>query len=82
MFEKIIFNIIAISLFTITFLKLVKKNDATYIYLLITEFIGLVINFIELFVGSSFGCFFKMLMYILAMKKKKNMKRWLKNIER
>ncbi len=66
MFEKIIFNIIAISLFTITFLKLVKKNDATYIYLLITEFIGLVINFIELFVGSSFGWFFKMLMYLLA----------------
>lgn len=66
MFEKIIFNIIAISLFTITFLKLVKKNDATYIYLLVTEFIGLIINFIELFVGSSFGWTLKTIMYLLA----------------
>ena len=44
MIEKLIFNIIAISLFTITFLKLVKKNESSYIYLLLVEFIGIAIN--------------------------------------
>ena len=28
MIEKIVFNVIAIALFTITFLKLIKKNDS------------------------------------------------------
>lgn len=66
MIEKLIFNIIAISLFTITFLKLVKKNESSYIYLLLVEFIGIAINFIELFITTSLGWGFKILMYLLA----------------
>ena len=34
MFEKIIFNVLALAFFTITFLKLIKKNDSSYIYVL------------------------------------------------
>ena len=29
MFEKIIFNVLALALFTISFLKLIKKNDTS-----------------------------------------------------
>lgn len=49
MLEKIIFNVLALALFTITFLKLIRKNDTSYIYVLALEFVGLAINFIELF---------------------------------
>ncbi len=66
MFEKIIFNVIAIALFTITFLKLIKKNDTAYIYLLLIEFIGIAINFTELLVATSFHASIKILMYLLS----------------
>ena len=46
--EKIIFNILAFMLFTIIFMKMIKKNDTSYVYVLGLEFIGIVLNFIEL----------------------------------
>lgn len=66
MFEKIIFNVLALALFTITFLKLIKKNDTSYIYILAIEFIGLTINFIELFFAVKLNIFFKILIYIFS----------------
>ena len=66
MFEKIIFNVLALALFTITFLKLIKKNDTSYIYVLAIEFIGLTINFIELFFAVRLNIFFKILIYVFS----------------
>lgn len=64
--EKIFFNIIAIALFTIIFLKLIRKNDTSYILILILEFIGIAINFTELFLSVSLNWFLKTITYILA----------------
>ena len=66
MIEKLMFNIIAIALFTITFFKLVKKNDVSYIYLLVVQFIGIAINFIELFLTFPFHWSIRTIMYLLA----------------
>ena len=66
MIEKIFFTTIAIALFTITFLKLIKKNDTTYIYMLVIEFIGIAINFIELFFKVPFHWVLKLIMYLLS----------------
>ena len=66
MIEKIFFTTIAIALFTITFLKLIKKNDTTYIYMLVIEFIGIAINFIELFFKVPFHWILKLIMYLLS----------------
>ena len=66
MIEKIFFTTIAIALFTITFLKLIKKNDTTYIYVLAVEFIGIAINFIGLFLKTPFHWSLKLLMYLLS----------------
>ena len=63
MIEKIFFTTIAIALFTITFLKLIKKNDTTYIYVLAIEFIGIAINFIELFIKTPFHWSLKLVIY-------------------
>ncbi len=64
--EKILFNIIAIALFTIIFMKLIRKNDTSYIIILILEFIGITINFIELFLANPLNWFFRVFIYILA----------------
>lgn len=64
--EKIFFNLIAIVLFTIIFMKLIRKNDTSYIIILILEFIGIAINFIELISSNIFNWFLRSLMYVLA----------------
>lgn len=66
MFEKIIFNLFAFTLFILIFLKFIRKNDTSYVYLLGLQFVGIAINFIELSIGKSFGLIAKLLMYILS----------------
>ena len=66
MLEKIIFNVIAFALFTITVLKLIKKNDTSYIYVLALEFVGLVINFIGLFFSIQLNLFIKIIAYVFS----------------
>ena len=66
MIEKIFFTTLAIAIFTITFLKLIKKNDTTYIYVLVIEFIGIAINFIELLLSTSFSWGLKLIMYLFS----------------
>ncbi len=65
-FEKIIFNLLAFTLFTIMFMKMVKKNDATYVYILGLEFVGIVIDFIEIIFNLKMNIFFKLIMYVLS----------------
>ena len=66
MLEKIIFNLFAFVLFILIFLKLIRKNDTSYVYLLALQFIGIGINFIELSMGKSFGLITKLIIYILS----------------
>ena len=46
--EKIIFNLLAFSLFIIIFSKIIRKNDTNYVSLLILQSIGICIDFIEI----------------------------------
>lgn len=48
MLEKIVFNLLAVSLFILIFAKLIKKNDTSYINILAVEFIGIAIKFAEI----------------------------------
>ena len=64
MLEKIIFNLFAFTLFILIFIKFIRKNDTSYVYLLITQFVGIAINFIELSLGKSFGTIVKLIMYL------------------
>ena len=66
MLEKIIFNVLALALFTITFLKLIRKNETSYIYVLALEFVGLAINFIELFFSIKLSIILKIIIYIFS----------------
>lgn len=67
MIEKILFNLIAIALFVNIFLlKLVKKNDTTYLSILVAEAIGIAISFISIVFDIWDGIFIKLIMYLLA----------------
>lgn len=52
MLQLIIFSMIAIAIFVITFAKIIKENDTNYIYELAIEFIGLAIDFIYILIGK------------------------------
>lgn len=51
--EKLIFNMIAFSLFIIIFAKLIKRNDTTYVIMLGIEALGIAVNFIEIIIRSN-----------------------------
>jgi tetratricopeptide (TPR) repeat protein len=64
--EKIIFNILAFSLFVFIFFKMIKKNDSNYVIILCLEAIGIAINFIEIIFKLQLNAFFKVIMYLLS----------------
>lgn len=66
MVENIIFNLLAFSLFIIIFFKMIKRNDTTYVSILLAEAIGIAINFIAIIFNLSIVIFLKVIMYILA----------------
>lgn len=66
MIEKIIFNLLAFAIFVIIFGKFIKKNDTSYVYILGIEFIGIVINFIELIFNIHLNIVIKIVIYILS----------------
>lgn len=46
--ERLIFNVVAVALFTVIFLKMIHKNDTNYIYILGVEALGILIGFLGL----------------------------------
>ena len=64
--EQLIFNILAFTLFVIIFLKIVTRNDVSYVIALVLEALGIAINFIEILTQESLPIFFKILVYIFA----------------
>lgn len=64
--EKIIFNLVAFSLFIIIFFKIIKRNDTNYITLLILQAIGIAISFIEISIGIDSNLLFKTIRYLLS----------------
>ena len=64
--EQLIFACIAIALFVIIFMKMIKNNDASYVVILVISVIGLLIDLIEVIVGNKSPIIFKILKYILA----------------
>jgi len=66
MLERIIFNILAFSLFVIIFFIMIRKNDTNYVAILVLEALGIAISFIELLVGEYFGLFIRLLTYTIS----------------
>ena len=46
--EKIIFNLLAFSLFIVIFFKIFRRNDSNYVFLLVLQALGICISFVEI----------------------------------
>ena len=57
MLEKLVFNLLACSLFIIIFFKIIRRDDANYIILLVLQAIGITISFIEIKLGIDLSNF-------------------------
>ncbi len=66
MILEVIFNIIAVTLFIIIFFEMIKKNNTQYLYLLLIQFIGILLNFIKLISGNSFNIVLGTITYTLS----------------
>lgn len=64
--EQLIFNILAFALFFIIFSKIIRKNDTSYVILLIIEAIGITINFVQLIANAKLPLTLKIISYIMA----------------
>lgn len=64
--EQLIFNILAFTLFVIIFLKIVTRNDTSYVMALLIEALGIAINFMEIITNQRLPIFLKVIVYVLA----------------
>ena len=64
--EKIIFNVLAFSLFVIMFFKMIKKNDTNYVVILCLQAVGIAINFIEFIFRWNLNAFMSMFIYLIS----------------
>lgn len=68
MFEKILFSLISLLLFLYVFaFKLIKKNDTTYLVILLTQAIGILLNFIKIIFNIFTGTVLKIIIYFLCL---------------
>ena len=65
--EQLIFAIIAFALFIIMFYKIIKKNDTSYIVIIVLQAIGIALNFFEVLSGVKLNWLFMIIKYIVAM---------------
>ncbi|MBR3163413.1 MAG: tetratricopeptide repeat protein [Clostridia bacterium] len=64
--EQLIFAVIAIALFVIIFIKMLKNNDTSYIVVLILSVIGLLIDLIEVIASNRLPIVLKIIKYIVS----------------
>ena len=66
MFEQLFFTIFSIILFGMIFLKIIKKNDTSYVAIILIEALGLGIDFVTLVLGKELNIVIKILIYIMS----------------
>lgn len=66
MIEKIFFYVVSITLFVIMFIKLMRKNDNLYLVAIISQAIGIAINFISLIFRIELNLFFTLIIYLMS----------------
>lgn len=64
--EQLIFNILAFVLFVIIFLKIIIRNDTSYVIALLIEALGIAINFTEIISNKGLPIFAKIIVYALS----------------
>ena len=66
MLEKLIFSLLACSLFIVIFFKIIRKNDANYMILLVLQAIGITVNFVEIRLKIDENVFWGTIRYVFS----------------
>ncbi len=66
MLENFLFILVAFSLFIVIFSKIIKKDDTTYLVLLLFQFVGIAIDFSELNLGRRYSATVVIIRYLFA----------------
>ncbi len=67
MFFKIVYSLLVLVLFLYVFVfKFIRKNDTMYVAILVTEAIGILINFIQILFGKLTGTFSYIIVFLLS----------------
>jgi len=66
MLEKVVFMLLAFSLFIIIFFKIIRRNDANYIIALVLEAIGITISFVEIKLKIGENVFWGSIRYLFS----------------
>lgn len=64
--EQLIFTIIAFAIFVYIFLRMIQKNDTSYVIVLVLEAIGIALNFIEVLFRIKLNILFVIIKYVLS----------------
>lgn len=64
--ERIIFNLVAFSLFVIMFFKIIRKNDTTYLIILTMQALGIAVGFLEIIFYVEINTAIRVLTYIIS----------------
>ncbi len=64
--ERIIFNVLAFTLFILMFIKMIAKNDTNYIAIIALQALGIAISFFETVLGQTLWIGLKILTYLLS----------------
>lgn len=66
MLEKLIFSLLACSLFIVIFFKIIRKNDANYMILLVLQAIGITVSFVEINLKIEENIFWGTIRYLFS----------------
>lgn len=64
--EQLIFAVIALGIFIIIFMKMLRNNDTSYVTILIISVVGLLIDLVEVIFSNGVPLIFKIFKYIIA----------------
>lgn len=64
--ERIIFNVLAFTLFVFMFAKMISKNDTNYIAIIALQALGIAVSFFETILGQTLWIGIKILIYALS----------------
>lgn len=64
--ERIIFSVLAFTLFILMFIKMIAKNDTNYLAIIALQALGIAISFFEIVLGHTLWIGLKILTYILS----------------
>ncbi len=66
MMHTVIFCFLAIAIFIYTFARLIRENNTNYVYLLVSEFVGIIIDFIALVTENNLNVLLVIIMYLIS----------------